>query len=1206
MTNNLKSDSNYINSAKNILLNVKGKTLDDAERLWLTIQLASAILQEALQTQTKKEKEAQKNLSKMMEDPIGKAFTCSLTDECFRSHSPFRTASQIDYLIQTFGIPHFLPWAKRFALWLFSKIGKVFAPFIVPFVIQELRHQTQQVILPEEPVLLRRHIAKRKKEKVHLNLNHLGEAILGEEEAQKRLQLYIHDLKQEDIECVSIKISTLYSQIHLISWDQTLEILAQRLRLLYRTALTYPYKDAQGKEKQKIINLDMEEYKDLQLTKELFKKVLSEEEFLPLSAGIVLQTYLPDALGLLSEFTLFAKERRKRGGYPLKLRLVKGANLAMEKVEASLKGWPQAPYLEKKEVDANYKKLITFALQKENAESLHIGIASHNLFDIAYALILRAENRLEPYVHFEMLEGMADHIRRVVGQLSSDMLLYCPVAKKEDFHYAIAYLMRRLDENTGEENFLRHAFGLKPGSKEWEKQVVAFIKACEEKDALYTTPRRVQNRYLPPKGLSLYQEFENEADTDFCLIENRRWAENIAFIWKNKTHATVPLQIGGRVVLSDHLANGFSPSDPNTSSYQYSLASSSQVEEALTQAKNFESTWRNVDVEKRIELLCKVAGKLREHRKDLIGVMMLDGGKAILEADPEVSEAIDFAEYYARSLHKMAHCKDISWKMRGTLLITPPWNFPIAIPSGGILASLATGNCVIFKPAPESILCGWLLVNLFWDAGIPKEALQFICCEDDPTGSQLIQDKRLNGVILTGATSTAKLFKKLAPTLPLFAETGGKNSIIITAMSDRDLAIKDLIQSAFGHSGQKCSAASLAILEKEVYDDPVFLRQLRDATLSLIVDSPWNLAAKITPLIRKPSGALLRAITTLEKGESWLVEPKIHPLNPNLVSPGIKLGVKENSFMHTTELFGPVLGIMRAENLREAIRFANGTAYGLTSGIHTLDKREIALWMQQIKAGNCYINRTITGAIVRRQPFGGCKESNFGPGAKAGGPDYLFQLAIPEEVDIPHEIANPPQILMQLTRFYHHTKPTQEELGKWHSSLGSYSYHSEKLQETHDPSLLLGQDNLFTHIPHEELTFRIQKEDSALDIFRVLAAALLCKTPLEISLDSNCPIHFSPELKSHLNPFRFIQEDLPQFLARIQKKEIKRIRHLSSFPFEVIQTAAEHFCFLEGSAVLCNGRIELLHYLREVVFSIDYHRYGNLMQREKEIRSKVC
>ncbi|MBK8430775.1 MAG: aldehyde dehydrogenase family protein [Chloroflexi bacterium] len=292
----------------------------------------------------------------------------------------------------------------------------------------------------------------------------------------------------------------------------------------------------------------------------------------------------------------------------------------------------------------------------------------------------------------------------------------------------------------------------------------------------------------------------------------------------------------------------------------------------------------------------------------MVGAAVLDGGKAIPEADPEVSEAIDFANYYARALDLAeSELADVQMAPLGTVLITPPWNFPIAIPCGGVLAGLMAGNTVIIKPAPEAVLVAWEMCKALWEAGIPKEALQFVPTTDDEVGRSLVTDGRINAVILTGAHSTGRMFLGWKPDLRLLAETSGKNSLIISGMADHDQAIKDLVKSAFGHNGQKCSAASLAVLEAEVYDNPAFLRQLRDATASLHVGSAWELSSKVTPIIREPGAELARGLTQLDEGESWLLEPKMVDGNPNLWSPGIKLGVKRGSWYHQNECFGPHL-----------------------------------------------------------------------------------------------------------------------------------------------------------------------------------------------------------------------------------------------------------------------------------------------------------
>ncbi len=1185
----------HLDEAVEILESVRGKLQSVAERKRLAIELAALMLDESASTMTTTERALQQQMSRLMHDPIGKAFTTAMTDECFRSKSDKRVADQMIYLLNQLGVPQYLDWIKRFQLFALKTLSPEVAQFLIPLVTLALKKQTEQVILPGELGPLTKHLKERKSEGVRQNLNHLGEAILSEAEAKKRLHIYLEDLKNPDIDYMSVKISTIFSQINLLAFEISVDSIAEKLRQLYRAAM-------QTKE-HKFVNLDMEEYRDLNLTVSAFKKVLDESEFQSYSAGIVLQAYLPDSHHFQKELTEWAKRRIKESGAPIKIRIVKGANLAMEQFEASLKGWPQAPYTAKVEVDANFKRMVTYGCLPENARAVRLGIASHNLFDIAYAMLLRLEYQVEPYTGFEMLEGMADHIRRVVQKLTGDMLLYCPVATKEEFQHAIAYLIRRLDENTGPENFLRHVFGLKPGTDAWESQTALFSQSCDEIETAPQHPRRTQNRQLHPQTPDLKAPFENEADTDFSLPQNRKWAENIAQHWKNHTPKPIPLVIGGKELFANAEGVGFNPFLNVKPLYTYAKAHKHQIDEALKCAKNHENEWSAMSIEHRSQLLSGVAQKFRERRGELIGAMIVDGSKTISEADPEVSEAIDFAEYYRRQMEKMSLMKDIQWTPKGTILVASPWNFPCAIPAGGILAALVTGNCVIFKPASDTVLVGWHVVNCFWDAGIPKEVLQFVPCSGEQSGSELIRDPRINCVILTGGTETAKKFLKMRPNLDLAAETGGKNAMIITALSDRDLAIKDLLQSAFGHNGQKCSATSLAILEAEVYDDPHFRHALREAAASLKLGAAWDLNTKITPLIHEPRGVLKQGLTTLEEGEEWLLEPKQDLDCPSLWSPGIKLEVRPSSFTHMTELFGPVLGLMRANNLLHAIELANAVPYGLTSGLQSLDEREQTIWTEKIEAGNLYINRGTTGAIVRRQPFGGCKASSIGGGSKAGGPNYLREFMKASQNGLPQEKLPVNESVNNLTAFLERFELTAEQLGSWTASCANYAYWWKQLHQDRDPTKIVGQDNFFRYIPRKNLTLRLEKSPAPLEVLRVCAAALTTGTPMHISwTPSQLPqfdwINLIPKLQ-------IIEETEEQFLERVKNGQMERIRLVEEPSTALFEAAAVSGTYIVDDPVLANGRLELLHYLREVSISFDYHRYGNLGLREGELRKPI-
>ena len=1200
--------------ARFLIASVRDKasmTLD--AHLSASIALAELILKESNRVQTRHEKKIRAQLSRMLNDPNGKAFTMAMTDACFRSQDPVRIADQLLYLLNVFGTPHYLSPFRRLQMGLFRRFGSWKPQWFVPLIKKMVRKETETVILPGENARLLEHIQTRTREGIQVNLNHLGEAILGEEEAAHRLNTYIEDLTNPAISCISVKISTLYSQINLCSWEESLKHLSKALRKLYTIAMAHPYRHPDGTSSPKLINLDMEEYRDLALTVDLFCHVLDEPAFLHLSAGIVLQAYLPDSSRLQKQLTQWAIRRVENGGAPIRIRIVKGANLAMEQVDAALHGWPQAPYCSKEEVDAQYKKMLLYGCTKEHTRAVHIGVASHNLFDIAFALLLRAQQGVEKEVGFEMLEGMAESMRVVVQRLSHSMLLYCPCATEEEFQNAVGYLIRRLDENTAPQNFLRHAFALTPGGQTWREQADLFIASGKHIATLSETSRRTQDRRIPPAlPTSLDASatpFVNEPDTDWSLLVNGIWIRDVLTRWQRHVIPSVPVVVQGMEYAQERAGSGplsktvYDSANPKQPLYTYALASPAQVEQALSCAQKYQSTFADLPVSQRSQLLGGIAHMLRTYRGDLIGAMMRSCMKTAFEADVEVSEAIDFAEYYRRNRVELESLSDIGFSPKGTILVAPPWNFPVSIPAGGILAALAAGNCVLFKPAPEAVLIGWILVQLFWEAGVPREALQFIPCEDEPTGSLLVKDPRVNTVLLTGATSTARKLLVLRPGLNLYAETGGKNSLIITATADRDLAIKDLITSAFGHAGQKCSACSLAILEAEVYDDPHFRAQLRDAAASLVVGPSWNLATRIPPLIRAPGTELLRALTTLEPGEEWLLKPQPLHTHPHLWTPGIKWGVQPGGFTHMTELFGPVLGVMRADSLTHAIALANQVPYGLTSGLHSLDAREQEQWTSHIEAGNLYINRSITGAIVQRQPFGGCKESCFGQGAKAGGPNYLLQCMVPKQRALPTHLDLLSPCVETLDRYVRGLDLSVEQCLLWQRSLGSYAFFwNYHFSISHDPERLLGEDNLF-YYRAAPLTLRVQRGDKRIDLFRVCAAALTCHTPLEISGEPEA-------LQQLLTTFSIanitpIAESESAFIERLRKKVMPRVRLLAP-PSSFVQISlAKMGASLLMAPVMANGRIELPQYLREVALSISYHRYGNLGARENEVRAPL-
>jgi len=1172
----------------------------------------------ANQMRTPEERKQQVQFGRLLGDDRDKVILVKLIDQSLRSQNPARAADQIHYLLSSHGTPGFFSEPQKALLFFFRSVGRHLPQFTVPEFIATMRENCAHLILPAETQALHDHLQRRRAKGAQININHLGEDVLGEAEAGRRLEDYIALLKDPLVEHVSVKISTLYSQIQPLALEHDRSVLVQRLEHLYNAASQHAFVRADGTSAHKMVHLDMESYRELPLTLEAFTHTLDQEGFKTFSAGIVLQAYLPESYAIQRDLTAWARRRLAEGGAPIRLRIVKGANLEMEQVEAALNGWPLAPFDNKLEVDANYKRMLNFGMQPQSIGAVHLGVASHNLFELAYARLLAQANGVEQHVTFEMLEGMADHVRRALAEEGIPILLYAPVARKHDFIHAITYLIRRMDENTGPENFLRHAPGLNTGSGAWQRLADDFSAACKRMHNLPENSHRTQKRNGQADSTPAPAQwgFRNEPNTDWSLSANRRWAETIRSAWK-KDPSHPPIQIhpvvaGGPVDTPGPTRDihDLNQLPQKVCLARWRAAQAEDIDRAAAVARQDPDGWRTLPPAQRRAVLVKVADGLRRARGDLIGAAAAETGKIFTEADPEVSEAVDFAEFYPLSHHAFEKRPHLRLTGKGVGVVVSPWNFPIAIPCGGLLAALAAGNTVIFKPASAAVLVGFRLCRVFWEAGISRNTLQFLPCEGAAAGRHLIGHPDVDFVILTGGTQTARTILNQRPDLFLAAETGGKNSIIVTALADREQAIRHIIPSAFGHCGQKCSAASLLILEKEVFEDLSFQRALVDAAQSLSSGSAWDFHHRMGPLIHPPGDTLLRGLTRLEPNETWALQPVRDDLHSSMWTAGIKWNVQPGSFTHMTELFGPVLGVMRANNLDEAIALANQTGYGLTAGLESLDPREMEHWRSNIQAGNLYINREITGAMTLRQPFGGWRKSAVGPALKAGGPDYVTQCVRFSEVGPPDPETIPREhpLLALAQRWERKCRcgqmgALQPQIMRSVYAMQSYLHHAQTLFETSaDFFHLRGQDNLLRYRPIARLAICVHPDDSLFDIAARVAAGRIagCRVVL------HRPAEINPQIDDFLNG--------PEGRALLQSvhlagpieaddgrmvSQADRLRYAAPerVPLAVHAAAARSGVYIARDPVLMDGRIELLHYYLGQSISHSYHRSGNLGER---------
>ncbi|MDI1288896.1 MAG: bifunctional proline dehydrogenase/L-glutamate gamma-semialdehyde dehydrogenase, partial [bacterium] len=912
--------------------------------------LALRILERSLGTTTRRERSRSARLSGLLADVAGRDLLLDLTDQVLRIREPRRAARRLRDLTRS-RVPRSLPLIDRIGLASLGRLAPLAPRSAERAVDWRIDRDTSGVILPADDPAFADYVRTRREEGFRLNINVLGESILGDDEAAARCQKVLERIQRPDVNYVSVKISALCANLDVLAEEDSLRRIADRLRELYRAAsATSPAT---------FVNMDMEEYRDLELSVRSFMDVLDEPEFFHTPAGIVLQAYIPDSHGALERLCLWANGRHADGAAGIKIRLVKGANLAMELVDAELHDWTPATFPSKLEVDASYKRMLESALDLGDPGAVSIGVASHNLFEVAWAItVCRHRGELDR-LEIEMLEGMAPPQARAVRDEVGGLLLYSPVVERADREASIAYLSRRLDENSSPDNFLNSLFDLAPGSPAWELEADRFRQSVRSRYEGVEPTFRTQDRSVDVASLQDDEPFENCADTDFTVAANRTWV----------AHALASTTVDSPELV-DTVAG---------------------VDALISRAADTQTRWRETSWAQRREVLSRVAVGMEADRGRTLAVMAATASKTVPEGDAEISEAVDFTRYAAHLTyqHEELIADGMAWNPHAIVVVAGPWNFPYAIPASGVVHALAAGGAVILKPAPETREVAALLVDQLVRAGVPDGLVQLACTPDNAVGRHLVTHPAVDLMVLTGSHETASMFLGWRPDMRLHAETSGKNALIITAAADIDQAIKDLVRSAFGHAGQKCSAASLAIVEASVYDDPTFAPRLADAVRSLRVGDPRDFATRVGPLITAPAESLERALTSLDPGEAWLVEPRRVADAENLWSPGVRMGVASGSWFHLTECFGPVLGLMRAQNLDDALSMQNAPAYGLTGGLHSLDPREIDYWLARVDVGNAYVNRHITGAIVQRQPFGGWKASSIGPGHKPGGPHHL-------------------------------------------------------------------------------------------------------------------------------------------------------------------------------------------------------------------------
>jgi RHH-type proline utilization regulon transcriptional repressor/proline dehydrogenase/delta 1-pyrroline-5-carboxylate dehydrogenase len=779
---------------------------------------------------------------------------------------------------------------------------------------------------------------------------------------------------------LSVKISALTPDVHPADPENSIVALKERFRPILRRAA----------EVGALINFDMESYKLKDLTLALFKSIFEEPEFAQQPAiGIAIQAYLRDCEKDLRDLVAWARQRNR----PLNVRLVKGAYWDYETIIAQQRDWPIPVWQKKPESDANYEKLTLFLL--ENIDIVTPNFASHNVRSVAHAIAQAERLGIDPRAYeFQALYGMADELKLSLVQMGHRVREYCAIG---ELLPGMAYLVRRLLENTSNEGFLR-------------------LKNMGEatKDALLANP--VTQIAAAPAPLARQPHapgaFVNAANTDYSQAASRDKQRAALQSYSAQLGRKWPLIIDGKKISSRDYVASVNPAKPAQVIGHWARATIADAEAAVAAAQAFFPKWRTTPVEDRARMLERAADLMESRRFGLNALLILEAGKPWVEADGDISEAIDFCRFYAVEMRRLGQpvvtqsvpgerCVQ-TWTPRGVGVAIAPWNFPLAILTGLVVAPLVAGNCVIMKPAEQTTVIGATLMDLLLEAGVPAGALHFVPGYGEDVGAHLTGHKHVDFVAFTGSRAVGlKIWENAGRTQPgqpnlkkVVCEMGGKNALIIDNDADLDEAIPAALYSAFGFAGQKCSALSRLIVLDEVYD--AFVERFVAACGAIPIGDPAKPGTVVGPVIDADARTKILGLIEQGKKEAQLAFQGAAPADGYFVPPTVFVNVKPDHTIAREEIFGPVIAVLRVKNLDEAFAIVNGSEYALTGGLFSRSPKALERAQNELLVGNLYLNRGITGAIVERHPFGGFKMS--GGGTKAGGKGYLENFLFPRAI----------------------------------------------------------------------------------------------------------------------------------------------------------------------------------------------------------------
>jgi RHH-type proline utilization regulon transcriptional repressor/proline dehydrogenase/delta 1-pyrroline-5-carboxylate dehydrogenase len=1056
---------------------------------------------------------AAERFAALLRDPDGLAFAVAFADRVVRPDDPAVAARQLDRLSRD--MPASLPWQLKAAVAAGGGFGPLAPRTVVPVARKALRRLVQHLVVEATPEKLGQALAAIRADGARLDLALLGEPVLGEAAARRRVVATRELLERDDVSHVSIPVASVVGSGAAWGADERAAAAVEALTPLYELAL--------ASDPPKTIDLEVGAHSDLDLAIDVFTRLLDQPLLAPLEAGIEIQAHVPDALASLQLLTDWARGRVARGGAPIRVRLTAGAGVALEAVDAAVHDWPVATHVSRAEADAALLRVLDHALRPVSAEFAHLGLVTDDPFVVAHAWTLAKRREVTQHLTVEMPLGTRPGLLRAVRAEVGDLVVRTPVVRHGDLEAAADHVVRHLAEVAAPGSALAATADLGPQGAAFDAQSARYLEAAATAEAAddddVPPPARRQDRsrpHLAAADLDLdgSASFRNEPDTDPGLEGNRAWARRVL--------AASRRSLAGLDTAAAAAVDG-----------------AERVEDVVAAAAQAGAAWGREDPATRAELLELAADGLARQRAALVEVLVSETGAVLDGADPEVSAAVDSARHHAdlaRGVGDVAGARPAPPRLT---LVVPSWRTPLVSAAEPVLAALAAGSAVVLCPARESRRTAAVLAEVLWAAGVPRSLLVLVDLDlDSDAGRLLVAHPAVDRVRLTGTLDQARQLRSWRPDLDLVADVPVAAVAVVTPSADADLAAADLVTGAFRFAGQAPSASRTAVLVGSVAHAERFRRQLVDAVTSLRAGWPDEATTQVGPLIDPAEGAVLEALTVLAPGESWLVEPRRLDDDGGLWSPGVKTGVTPEGAARTAAAAAPVLCLVEVADLDVAIDVQQALAAGGSAALHSLDVDEVDTWLRRVRAGTLVVGRATSPLVVRRRPAAAWGRSVVGPTVAPGGPDGVLAQGswwrLPREPHPSLRLTGVPDVVVPVIEAARSSLSFEQFDRVRAGAVSDERAWQAHVGVSHDDSDLGVERNVLRYRPRPVL-IRLSSDADLSDLVRLVAAAARVRAPITVSSAVPVPASLVQLLHSSASPTRVgavVVEGDQAFLAR--------------------------------------------------------------------------